>query len=61
VFVVVGGLLIVASALVNHPETVPRIIDFIRAHPDDYEDAFDDVKRVGRLDPADRSLAQNSR
>jgi hypothetical protein len=63
VFVAVGGLLIVASGLVNHPERVPRFIDFIRAHSDDNEDAFEDkfVKRVDWLDPADRSLAQSSR
>jgi tetratricopeptide (TPR) repeat protein len=32
-----------------------KVIDFIRAHPDDYDDAFEDIfaKRVDKLDPAD--------
>jgi tetratricopeptide (TPR) repeat protein len=32
-----------------------KVIDFIRAHPDDYDDAFADIfaKRVDKLDPAD--------
>jgi hypothetical protein len=45
------------------PETVPPIIDFTCPGSGDYEDAFADkfVKRVDRLDPADRSMAQSSR
>jgi len=32
-----------------------KVIDFIRAHPDDYDDVLEDIfaKRVDKLDPAD--------